>query len=89
MAYVFNPFTGNLDWTDAATGGAATIQQLDADPGAPAAEDAWVLRTVAGSHADGEGMGVLGLTYTGDVGSSSYQFSYRTAQATTIRVTMT
>ena len=71
------------------SGGTASIQQVDTDPGVPTAEDAWVLRTVAGSHADGELMGILGLTYTGDVGSSTYQLSYRTLQSTTVRVSLT
>lgn len=71
------------------TSGAVAIPQYNTDPVAPAAEDAWVLRTETGGIDDGVPIGLLlGLTYTGNTGSSSYQLSYRTQEATTIRVAM-
>lgn len=73
----------------ASSSGTVSIPQVNTDPVAPAAESAWVLRTTAGAIPDGTPIGLLlALTYTGNTGSSSYQFSYRTNEGTTIRVAM-
>ena len=79
---IFNPSSGS--------GGTATIPQVSTDPASPAAEDAWVLKTTAGGITDGTPIGLmLALTYQGNTGSTTYQFSYRTQESTTIRVSMT
>lgn len=79
---IFNPSTGG--------GGGTTISQVSTDPVSPAAEDAWVLKTTAGAITDGVPIGLmLALTYQGNTGSSTYQFSFRTLESTTIRVSMT
>jgi hypothetical protein len=58
---------GTIVWGDQ-TGGGASIPLLTSDPVAPADGELWLLRLTSGGHADGEAMGPLGLTYTGDVG---------------------
>ena len=81
----FNPLTGNFDIISA-------IPQLAADPSSPNAEDAWVLATIGGGSGGGAIIAPLGLGFmaiapnTG--GSSTYQFSYRTQEGTTKRVTL-
>ncbi|MEK7106551.1 MAG: hypothetical protein AAB895_04335 [Patescibacteria group bacterium] len=70
--------------------GAVSIPEVDTDPVSPAAEDAWVLRTGGGTDGTvGEPRGMLlALTYSGDITAGTYQFSYRTAASTTVRVTL-
>ena len=68
------------------------IKQYDIDP-SPKAENAWVLRTAgAGGSTEGMPMGLLmALTYattSGGGGPTTYQFSYRTKEATTLRNTL-
>lgn len=41
---------------------------LTADPASPAVDSMWLLRETSAGHADGEAMGPLGMTYTGDTG---------------------
>lgn len=68
------------------------IPQLTADPAAPTDESAWVLRQgTGGGIPDGTPIGMLlALTYTGDPGTPyTYQFSYRTKDGTTKRVSLT
>lgn len=66
------------------------IPQLDADPANPKKERAWVLKTTTG----GAGGGVLQFLYgahpitSNGAISTSYQFSYRTKEGTTKRVTI-
>lgn len=83
MPYVFNPFTGNFDYTAAA---GASIPQLTADPASPAAEDAWVLYTAAALRPQTSlfPLGMALLTGT----PATYQFSYRTNEGTTKRVSL-
>jgi hypothetical protein len=71
-------------------GGVTTIPEYYTDPVSPVAEQAWVLATGSGAIADGTPMGLLlALTYTGNGGSGfTYQFSYRTIEGTTKRVTL-
>lgn len=64
------------------SGGAVSIPELSSDPVAPAAGDSWVLKT----DYTGQPIGLLlALTYSGYY---TYQFSYRTLAATTIRTTL-
>lgn len=71
-------------------GGAATITELDADPGSPTSQQAWVLHSTAGGIADGIPIGMLlALTYTGNSGSSSYQLSYQTIEGAIVRTALT
>lgn len=50
-------------------GAGITIPIVTSDPVSPTDGELWLLRETAGGHADGEGMGPLGLTYTGDTGT--------------------
>lgn len=65
------------------------IRQYDTDP-APKIENAWVLRSVgAGGTTVGMPMGLLlALTYaeTSAGAATTYRFSYRTKESTTLRV---
>ena len=69
------------------------IKQYDSDPASPKVEVPWVLRT-AGASGSTKGMPIgllLTLTYPETVaggGVTTYQFSYRTKQNTTKRVTI-
>lgn len=75
---------------EASSSGTVSIPQVSTDPVAPAAQDAWVLKTASGAIADGTPIGLLlALTYKDNTGSLSYQFSYRTQEGTTKRVTIT
>lgn len=66
------------------------IPQLDADPVAPAAEDAWVLKTGGTPTGGGEYTGFLmGITTPGTGGAATYELSYRTKESTTVRVPLT
>jgi hypothetical protein len=73
------------------------IPELLVDPVPLVAEQSWVLKTGGGSSVSSGGalMGILGLaTYMVSVGTHtaggalSYQFSYRTLEGTTKRVTI-
>jgi hypothetical protein len=75
--------SGTLTW--AAAGG--SIPELTSDPGSPTAESAWVLFTT-GTPTLSHSIVTLGLTLPGS-GVASYQFSYRTLESTTVRVTLT
>lgn len=70
---------------------AGVIPQYDTDPSAPAQETAWVLKTFSGGGAgSGEAYGLLlTLTQPGDGATTTYQFSYRTKEDTTVRVSLT
>lgn len=62
--------------------GAVSIPELSSDPVAPNAGDSWVLKT----DYTGKPIGLLlALTYTN---YQTYQLSYRTLTATTIRTTL-
>lgn len=91
MGYKFNPFTGTLDNTGSSSSGSVSIQQYDSDPGSPAAEDAWVLRTpgIPGNPA-GSPIGILmALTSPGSAsGADTYQFSYYTIEGTIKRTAL-
>lgn len=74
-------------------GGSSTagIPEYDTDPVSPSPEDAWVLKsTGAGGDDGGLPIGLLlSLTYAGSSPpTTSYQFSYRTLENTTIRTTL-
>lgn len=65
------------------------IRQVDADPTNPKSQDAWVLKTGSGGTGGGTPVGLLLALTTPDVGgTTSYQFSYRTIEGTTIRTTL-
>ena len=72
---------------------AGLIPQLSADPVAPAAQTAWVLRTVAPGAGGGKINCFLGLGFpyltVGVGGVNTYQFSYRTIEGTTLRANLT
>lgn len=75
------------------TGGSGGgIPQYNSDPVSPAAEDAWVLRTTSGGAGGGKLKSYFGLgfpvTTPGTGVTSTYQFSYRTLEGTTKRVTI-
>jgi len=79
---IFNPFTSRFDYIDV-----GTIPEYDADPVVLNFEDTWVLAT--GTLLAGEAMGVLGLTYSGDLATPSYQLSYYTKEMTIVRTPLT
>lgn len=63
------------------------IPQLDADPTNPKAQDAWILKTGGSSGVEGSPIGLLlPLTYVS--ASTTYEFSYRTKEGTTIRIVL-
>lgn len=85
MAYkfVFNPLTAKFDVVNVGSGGPATIQELYSDPVTPSPQDTWVLAVeFAGA---GDAMGIMGLTYSGDLAGFTYKLSYRTIEGTTVR----
>ncbi len=88
MASVFNPFTKKPDYTG--DSGAVSISQVNTDPASPTAEDAWVLKTMTGAASAGKLKATMGLAFPlvtiANVGTPSYQFSYRTSEGTTKRV---
>lgn len=79
---IFNPFTSKFDYIDV-----GTIPQYNVDPLPLSFGDTWVLAT--GTLLAGEAMGVLGLTYSGDLATPSYQLSYYTNEATIRRTSLT
>lgn len=82
LRIVFNPFTAKFDYVDV-----GTIPEYNADPFPLNFNDTWVLAT--GTSLAGEAMGVLGLTYSGDMGTASYQLSYYTNEGTIVRTPLT
>lgn len=75
--------------TAAANGtGGFSIPELAADPVAPAAEEAWVLRSGSGGSG-GTIKCLFPLIITTGSGTLSYQFSYRTQANTTVRTPLT
>ena len=86
LKIVFNPFTGKFDYVNPTTA-TASIPELTSDPVAPDPEEAWVL--YSGTIPAGTPMGLLlSLTYATSV-TGTYQFSYRTLEGTTKRVSLT
>lgn len=85
MAYkfVFNPLTAKFDIVSIGSSGPATIQELYSDPVSPSQQDTWVLAIEFATA--GEAMGVMGLTYSGDLAGFTYKLSYRTIEGTTVR----
>lgn len=82
MAVKFDPILGKVRQKD-------IIRQLDADPVSPKAQDAWVRRSTTGGTGSGEAYGLLlALTQPGTGGSTTYEFSYRTIEGTTVRTTL-
>lgn len=80
MRAKINPFNGKFDLV-------SNIPQLNSDPSTPFIEDAWVLRTGTPNASTGSPMGLLlSLTYPE---TYSYQLSYRTKEATTVRTNLT
>jgi hypothetical protein len=87
MIRIENPSTG---------GGNGYIPELTSDPISPQAETAWILRQGAGASVTGGGTirAFLGLGFpyltvgSGGASTYTYQFSYRTLEATTKRVTI-
>ena len=79
---LFNPFSGKLQLAN-------RIPQLTSDPTSPLAEDAWILATISGGSGGGKPIGLLlSLTTPNTGGSSTYKFSYRTKESTTVRATL-
>jgi len=79
---VFNPFTSRFDYVDV-----GTIPEYASDPVVLNFNDTWVLAT--GTLLGGDAMGVLGLTYSGDLGSATYLLSYYTTEGTIVRTPLT
>jgi hypothetical protein len=79
---IFNPFTSRFDYIDV-----GTIPEYAADPVVLNFNDTWVLAT--GTLLGGDAMGVLGLTYSGDLGSATYLLSYYTTENTIVRTPLT
>lgn len=70
-------------------GTSGVIPELDADPGDPFEQSAWVLKSGGGVIPDGTPIGLLlGLTYTDVTPINTYQLSYFTKEGTIIRTTM-
>jgi hypothetical protein len=98
MPFKFNATTGLLDLVrpSANTSLATNIPQYTSDPALPNPQDAWVLRQGSGVVVTGGGTlnfihGLaLAVLSTGSGGGASYtyQFSYRTKENTTKRVTI-
>lgn len=65
--------------------GSVVIPELYADSANPAPQSAWVLKTTEPPGGMPIGM-LLALTYTGS--GSTYQFSYRTLENSTVRTEM-
>lgn len=57
------------EWVWGRSGSGTSISILTSDPGSPADGELWLLRETVGAHADGEAMGMLAMTYTGDTGA--------------------
>lgn len=71
------------------SGGEASIPQYSSDPVSPSPEDAWVLKSGGGGAAGTiRAFFGLGWPYLGTGASLTYQFSYRTLEGTTKRVTI-
>lgn len=88
MPYVFNPFTGNLDYTAPAGGGAVSVPELATDPTTPTPGDTWVLRTVNNPANTLQGL-IGGVPLTTAAADYKYQLSYATADEGTKRVELT
>lgn len=85
MRIVYDPILDDLRQRD-------TPPELAADPANPAAQDAWIRKTVSGGSGGGKIGAVLGLGFPylkTAGGSTSYQFSYRTTEGGTVRITLT
>ena len=68
--------------------GGGSIPELSSDPVSPSAQQAWVLKS-GGLVGGGDPIGLLlALTYPGAGSITTYQFSYRTLENTTIRATL-
>lgn len=81
--FVFNPLTAKFDIVD----GNVVIPELFSDPTSPEHGETWVL--VTGTLLGGEAMGVLGLTYSGDLSTPAYRLSYYTNEGTIVRTPLT
>ena len=89
MAIKLNPFTGEFDLVGGSTTSTVFIPQLDSDPSSPNEESAWVLKSGGGGGGAGSPIGLLlSLTYASSMSPLSYEFSYRTKESTTVRVTL-
>lgn len=80
MKIVYNPIENEFDYIN-------NIAQVTADPASPNGEDAWVLREGSGAAIpDGTPIGLmLGLTYTGNAGTSyTYTPKYKTNETATL-----
>ena len=82
LRIVFNPFSSKFDFIDI-----GTIPEYPMDPVVLNFGDTWVLAT--GTFLAGNAMGVLGLTYSGDFSSPTYQLSYYTNENTIVRTPLT
>jgi hypothetical protein len=81
--FVFNPLSGKFDIVNVASGGTPTIPEVYQDPSSPTPQQTWILATT--NYTAGQAMGIMGLTYSGDLASDTYQLSYRTNEGTTVR----
>lgn len=85
--FVFNPLTAKFDIINVGSSGTPSIPEVyNTDPISPNPEDTWILAIEV--NVAGEAMGIMGLTYSGDVGSFKYKLSYRTLEGTTIRTVL-
>jgi hypothetical protein len=73
----------------AAAGGSPIVPEVDTDPGAPVDGELWLLKTTTGGASAGDAMGVLGLTYAGGGGSTTYELSIKTIADGIKRITVT
>lgn len=87
MQIKYDKILGKIREEDTSSG-SVSIPQYDADPVSPSAEDAWVRKSTTGGGAGvGEAYGLLlTLTQPGAGAGSTYEFSYRTQEGTTVRV---
>jgi hypothetical protein len=79
----------NSSWATVTAGG-VSVPEVTTDPVSPVAGDVWVLRTdpaTDGTAGVPRGL-LLALTYAGVGGASTYQLSFRTEAATTVRSTI-
>ncbi len=58
-------------WVWGSTGGGSDIPVVTSDPATPTDGQLWSLRATTGAIADGTAMGALGMTYSGNTGSTA------------------
>lgn len=88
--YKINPLKKTFDLYEAGSSGPVVVPEYDTDPASPDQQTAWILKSITGGAGSGEAYGLLlTLTQPGDGATTTYQFSYRTKEDTTVRVSLT